>query len=118
MEKITKCTEELVAVIKTSDAYTKFTAAKEKLKEQPELYGKVNRFRKQNYVLQNSADDVDWLDKLKAFEKDNEELRRSADVENFLRSELEICRMMQRINVALVQEIDLCIEEFADHVNW
>ena len=118
MEKVTKCTVDLVAAIRESSAYKQFEEVKLKLKADPELYARVNQFRRQNYELQNTKDNAEWIEKLRKFEKENEELRQNEMVEEFLMTELAICRQLQRINKELAAAVDLEIGDFADAIEW
>lgn len=118
MEKVTNCTADLVAAIRESTAYTQFEGAKFKLKSDPELYARVNQFRRQNYELQNTKDNAELVEKLRKFEKENEELCQNALVEEFLMTELVICRHLQRINKELSAAVDLEIGDFVDAIEW
>ena len=55
---------------------------------------------------------------MEEFEKQNEEFRKNPVVEKFLANELELCRMIQRINQAIVDTVQLEIQEFADVIDW
>lgn len=118
MDKVNRCTEELTAAIQTCRAYVQFEEAKERLKEYPELYTKVNQFRRKNYEMQSRKDDIDWFLEMENFEREHEELRRNPLVSEFLRTELHMCRMLQRINEAVAASVDLEIQDFADIIEW
>ncbi len=118
MENVAARTQELVAAIRGSRAYTDFEAVKRKINENPELRTKLNQFRKKNYELQNEKSGSDWYEAVNDFEKENEAFRKDPLVREFLSNELELCRMIQRINQAIVETIQLEIQEFADVIDW
>lgn len=97
---------EFVKKIKETEIYKKYRFQLEKLKKYPEHYEKVNEFRRRNFELQNATGAEDMLDKLDAFEKEYEKFREDPLVDDFLKEELAFCRMMQEINVFMMQELD------------
>lgn len=99
-------TKEFAETIQKSDTYQKYYFQREKIKRQPDLYDKVNEYRRKNYELQNTADSEDLFDRMEAFEKEYEKFRENPLVDDFLRAELAFCRMMQDINELLTTEID------------
>lgn len=98
--------KEFAETIQKSDTYQKYYFQREKIKRQPDLYDKVNEYRRKNYELQNTADSEDLFDRMEAFEKEYEKFRENPLVDDFLRAELAFCRMMQDINELLTTEID------------
>lgn len=101
-----EATKKFAAYIQESDTYKEYWYQREKIKQQPELYEKVNEFRQKNFDLQNESDSEDLFDRMEAFEQEYAKFRANPLVEDFLRAELAFCRMMQDINVLLTAEID------------
>ncbi|MCI9662628.1 MAG: YlbF family regulator [Lachnospiraceae bacterium] len=99
-EKLESELLKFVQAIKESDVSRKYYEQRERLKDCPEQYKKVNEFRRRNFEIQNTSQQ----DEL--FEKEYEEFREDSMVDDFLRAELAFCRMMQ--------EITLCITEMVD----
>lgn len=118
MKNVARCTQELTSAICASQAYLDFEKAKEEIRKNPELRAQLNQFRKKNYELQNEKGGSDWYEVVEEFEKQNEEFRKNPVVEKFLANELELCRMIQRINQAIVDAVQLEIQEFADVIDW
>lgn len=118
MKNVARCTRELTAAICSSQAYIDFERAKEKIKCDPELRAQLNQFRRRNYELQNDKSGSDWYEEVDNFERENEEFRKNPVVEEFLSSELELCRMIQRINQSIADVVQLEIQEFADVIDW
>lgn len=98
--------KKFVKSIKETDTYKKYVFQLEKLKRYPEYYEKVNEFRQRNFEIQNATQVDDMFDKLDAFEKEYEKFRENPLVDDFLRAELALCRMMQEISVYMTGELD------------
>lgn len=118
MKKVARCTQELTDAIRSSQAYMDFERVKEEIGKNPELRAQLNQFRRKNYELQNEKSGSDWYEVVENFEKQNEEFRKNPLVEEFLSNELELCRMIQKINQAIVDVVQLVIQEFADVIDW
>lgn len=118
MKNVARRTQELTEAIRSSQAYMDFERAKKEIRENPELRAQLNQFRRKNYELQNEKSGSDWYEVVDDFEKQNEEFRKNPLVEEFLSNELELCRMIQRINQSIVDVVQLEIQEFADVIDW
>lgn len=114
MDEITRCTRELLEALKKSEAYQAFRDASRKLEDKPELKAQIDDFRRHNYLLQNSSDSEDIFEKMASFEKKYENLRKNPLVNEYLRTELQICRIVQRCAMEIMTSVDLEIENFAD----
>jgi cell fate (sporulation/competence/biofilm development) regulator YlbF (YheA/YmcA/DUF963 family) len=104
MTNLETATENYIAAILETDAYRTYREELEKVKQQPELKQQIDDFRRMNYVLQNSPD-VDFA-KLDQFEKEYENFRDNTLVSDFLAAELDFCRMMQQLNIRIMDRID------------
>lgn len=98
--------DKFVASIKETGTYKKYSEQLQLIKQQPQQYAKVNEFRQRNFELQNSAQTEDLFEKMDAFEKEYEQFREDPLVDNFLRAELALCRMMQKIDVMITEKLD------------
>ena len=71
----------------------------EKLKEEPELRKKIDRFRTEVYLLNNSEDcSEDLFEKIDQFVRDHREFRKNPLVNEFLEAELDVCKLLQRVS--------------------
>lgn len=95
-----------IDAIKNTEIYQKYLEQLQKIKQYPEKYARVNEFRQRNYELQNSEQTDDLFDKIDAFEKEYEKFREDALVDDFLRAELALCRMMQKIDAMITEKLD------------
>ncbi len=101
--------KELKQMILDSEEYRNFDLYRRILKDVPELYEKVNEFRSKNFMLQLSGE---IQDKAKAEElvQQYQELFNNSLVTPFLNAELVLCKMLQDVNVMLIDEIDLDVD--------
>lgn len=104
MNNIDSATDEFIAAILETDVYQSFAQELTKVKLQPGLKAQIDNFRRRNHEMQMSAD-MD-LNKLDRFEKEYEEFRSDPLVADFLAAELDLCRMIQRINTRIVSGIN------------
>ena len=104
--EIMEATKKFAAIIRDSDTYKEYLFQREKIKTQPELYDKVNEYRRKNFDIQNESDSEDLFDRMEAFEREYAKFRENPLVDDFLQAELAFCRMMQDVNVLLTSEID------------
>ena len=106
MEKIDTQVEALAQCIKDSQIYRNYRIQVEKIEKQPGLLDQINEFRRKNFELQSVEPSENMLDKIDAFNKEYESFRESPLVSDFLQAELDLCRLMQRIQVRLTEAID------------
>ena len=92
--------------VKQSESYQEYERQLARIKEQPELYEKVNEFRRKNFDVQNSEPPESMMERMEELEQEYSWLRENALVEDFLQAELAFCRMMQEIDVLIVRELD------------
>ena len=98
--------EQFVRDIRETDVYKSYTMRLARLKRNPELYKQVNDYRKLNFEMQNAAQVEDLFDKMDYFEKEYKEFRENVIVDDFLKAELALCRMMQEINALIVDGLN------------
>ncbi len=78
---------------------------RELLSQEPEKEKAVNEFRRRNFELHKYRN-TDLYNEMDRVEKEFAPLREEAFVNEFLAAELAVCRMVQRINYRLIEEID------------
>ena len=96
----------LVDTIKNTDEYKEFQFQKEKINKFPELKDRINEFRKKNYELQNSGQSANLMEDTERLQMENEDLFENPLSADFLQAELDFCRMMQDINLRIVDAVD------------
>lgn len=81
-----------------------------KIKEQPELYERVGDYRKRNFELQNMDVNDNMFDEVMRFQMENSAIRKNALVNQFLKAELSVCRMLQGITRTISDNVELDID--------
>lgn len=102
--KIQKSVQNLTADILESEIYNEYQKQLALVKEQPELKAKIDEFRIRNLALQTGENTT--FEQLDSFEREYADFRENPLVDKFLASELALCRMLQRVNRALIEAID------------
>lgn len=103
---IINSSKQLNTLIRESEEYQKYCLYKKELSQIPELYERVQEFRKRNFVLQIETETYDK----EAASRLSDEFR--AILENplaasYLNAELAFCKMSQRIFREVCDDIDL-----------
>lgn len=106
MEKIDAQVKILAQCIRDSQTYRNYRVQVEKIEKQTGLLEQINEFRRKNFELQSVEPSENMLDKIDAFNKEYESFRESPLVSDFLQAELDLCRLMQRIQMQLTEAID------------
>lgn len=107
----------LIQVIHDSDAYKEYKAVREKVSGNPELKNMINQYRMKCYQLQNSGEVESLYERTQAFDQEYEELLKNPLVDEYLRCELAICRMLQQIASRVVESVELDLDEIADEIH-
>lgn len=105
MNQVDVALESLCKAVKNSMEYRRYQHAKEELHKDLELERRVHEFRSRNFRIQNSGG-VNLFDEVDKLEKENTELRNIPIVEEYMSSELALCRIVQKINWSIVEQLD------------
>ena len=70
------------------------------------LWRGIDRFRQENFELQNSVQSDELFDRTDEFSRRLEEFRKNPLVDAFLNAELDFCRMIQEINGKIVEAVN------------
>jgi cell fate (sporulation/competence/biofilm development) regulator YlbF (YheA/YmcA/DUF963 family) len=98
--------KEYAAKIQQTEIYRTYCRERERIKQDPELYARVNAYRQATFELQNYTDQEQLFDRMEAYEKEYENFRENPVVEGFLQAELAFCRMMQELNILILDHLD------------
>jgi len=106
-----KVIEEFTKKLRQTREYRLYTEVVDKIRDFPGLEEEINEYRRKNYLLQKSEEDL--FDKIDAFEREYEQFRTNPMVEEYLQAELEVCRMMQEVYVQIAEAVDLdiCLDQ-------
>ena len=97
--------EQLATAMKNSEEYVRFKRAEAKVAEFSGLQQCIDEFRKNWYALQSSGAS-DLFEQIDQVEENNMDFRENPYVQEFLASELALCRMFQQVNWTIMQNLD------------
>lgn len=106
MEELQGSLDLLIHAIRQSSVYQEYRKQKEAIAAYPELRNKIDEFRMKNFELQHSENTENLLEEIEVFEKEYEKVRENPLAERFLNAEVEFCRMMQEINLQMMEAVD------------
>ena len=107
MTDITDLSKYVVDTIRSTDEYREYSASISALKENPELYHRVNEMREKNYSLhQSDMDPGDLMDLMDALTNEYEDVINNESVARFLEAEAAICRLVQEFNHFVTEGLD------------
>lgn len=105
MYQIEESLENLVHAVKNSQEYKDYQKMQALIHLEPEKERAVHEFRRRNFEL-HKCRDVDLYTEMDRLEKEFAPLRAEPYVNEYLAAELAVCRMVQRINYRLMEEIE------------
>lgn len=105
-------TKALIRVIHDSKEYRAFRAARRKVSDVPDLKRQIDEYRKAVYRLQNFTDEAALYDQVQEFNAQHREFRKNPLVNEYLSSELAVCRMLQKVSASIVEAVDLELDDF------
>lgn len=100
-------TAELAQAVADSEEYKSYLYYLEEIKKQPELYEKVCDYRRRNFELQNMDVADNMFDEVMRFQMENAGIRKNELVNEFLKAELSVCRMLQGITRVIADSVEL-----------
>lgn len=111
MSKIENCMADLVTAIQESSEYQEFCQVRDEVAKDPEKRTSINQYRRRIFEIQNTREPLDMYAEMERLEKEYEEFRRDPQIDDFLRSELRICRILQKITKEIAGCVDLDTDE-------
>ena len=111
MDRIQMCVDSLLEAIREGETYQRYRKGEEKLMEKPELREKIDEFRVAVFRLNNDNGNEDLYESIDRFEKEHQEFRKNPIVNEYLEAELDVCKMMQRINSRIQGGVDIHIPQ-------
>lgn len=106
-------TKALIRVIQDSKEYREYGKIKKQLADDPELKHQINQYRKDVFRLQNTGDVEDLYERVEEFNRTHAEFRRDPRVDEYLKCELAVCRMLQHVSMMVVRSLDLELDDIA-----
>ncbi len=110
MDRIEILTEQLLQAILESDIYKDYVEQEERLEHIPGLKDRVNRFRADNFLMQQE-NPSDLYAVSEIMEQRSAELRKVPEANAYLEAELAVNKMMQKICGTLFAGIRYSVPE-------
>lgn len=112
MNKIDENILNLLNAIKDSEEYRKCQKEENNLLQNRELWDRVEKFRANNFRLQNDSSEGDLFEKAEKLAQESAELRKIPEVNAYLDAELAMCKMLQKICKTLVDGVEIRVPDF------
>lgn len=111
MASIEECTQELIRAIHESREYQEYQNLREVTSGDEELHARLNEFRKRVYEVQTSGGTLDNYSDQEQLGTYATEFRKNELVDEYLKAELHVCRMIQKTMFLLAEAIDLDLDD-------
>lgn len=111
-ENIQEKARDIMKALKQSSEYIDYLNYKTLLANKPELWGKVNAFRRRAFEIQINQNygQYEAYERLLNLKKDYEEELRDPLVNAFLDADYQLCRAMQNVYQVMAEELDYDIQ--------
>lgn len=107
MITITKEAYKLNQMIKDSEEYNRYQAAKKRVMDDKELYQAMNAFRRRNYELQSFNDGINRYQEIHDLLAEYEKVLRNPLVSEFLTTEQILSRKMAEVYEVIADGLEL-----------
>lgn len=106
MADLSKLEGEVLQAFLSSNEYKEYHRIQALLKDDPELYRRVNELREKNYLSQVSGTG-DIMDVMDALTCEYEDVINNGLVGEFLEAESALCRMIREFNTAVLMGLEI-----------
>lgn len=110
MDLVLDLTKQLSEQIKQDETYKEYLRCYDAVKEDRELFQKMNEMRRKNIELQNDMDRENFFDAASHLRDEYSYLLSNKAVSDFLKAEMKFCRKMQRIYTILTQDLEIDLD--------
>lgn len=110
MQAAINMAQELNKELMGSEEYLRYRETNRRLKDNPELYGRYNEFRRRNCELQTSEGDSNLYDEVFNLVKEYDTILQDTRVSDFMMAEQHLCNLMQDVYNAMTQGLELDYE--------
>ena len=104
-----KAIHQFLNELQESTAFRDYKYQKERIKKIPGMKEKINDFRVKRFEFQNYCGE-DLFEKIDEFQREYQAFKEEPIVREYLAAELEICRLVQEINHAIDDLVDIDME--------
>lgn len=105
MTDLTAVSEIVIKAIKETEEYTKYQSALNILRENEELFSRVNEMRDKNYRLHLQKSD-ELIDLIDALTNEYDDVINNELVSEFLNAEASLCKMVRELGISVINELE------------
>ncbi len=98
--------DHMVNMIKDCAEFRRYREISSRVQEYPEKKKRLFEFRRKNYQLQNSEEQIDLFSESDRLMKEYQDVYDDPMLREFLDAEVKVCRIVQQINYELIR----CLE--------
>ena len=98
--------EQLKRALLESDAFLRYQKIREEVHRYPEKEHRLHEFRRKNYFLQNSREQIDLFTEADRLEQEYADVYKDPLLGEFLAAEVAVCRIIQQVNQELIGCLD------------
>ena len=114
MRNVEESKNVLLEAIRESDSFQRFNESKKKIEGREDLKRQIDDYRRRCYLLQSGSSSEELDTEIQKVRTDREILKTDPIIQEYLDSELDLCRMLQRISIEIMNVTDLQIEPFEE----
>lgn len=97
MGKIKECTQALIEAVQDSSEYKEYHEMLDSITSQPELYSRVNEYRRKNFMIQiDGGDNVQG--RIADLQMEFAEILANAQVQKFINADIKLGKRMRKIS--------------------
>ena len=106
MNQIDECIEQLVKAILDSGEYQQYLSIREKVRREPEKEREIHNFRQRNFQMRKNEGRLDLFEEVDRLGQEFADFRTEPLVDDYLAAELAVCRLFQKINRKLLEQVE------------
>ena len=98
--------EELKKSLLESEAFLRYQKIRAEVHNYPEKENRLHEFRRKNYFLQNSREQLDLFTEEDRLEQEYADVYKDPLLGEYLAAEVAVCRIIQQVNKELIGCLD------------
>lgn len=110
MRNIDELKNELRETVRNSEEYREYRRLEFIIMRNPDLKRQVDEFRKRNFEIQNSEDQIDFLEATEELNRQYADVRNQDTVNRFLQAEVCLCRLVQDLCFTITEAVDFNLD--------
>ena len=105
-----KAIQQFLLELQESSAFKDYKYQQKRIKKIPGMANRINEYRAKRFEFQKYTGE-DLFEKIDEFQREYQQFKEEPLVREYLDAEVEICRLVQEINMAIDELVDIDMEE-------